>query len=387
MDENCLNVNVFTPGTDKPLPVFIYIHGGAFQIGFGDMNSHEPLLKSGKFVKVSFNYRLGIPGFLCLGTEDVPGNAGMKDQVAALRWVKDNIATFGGNPNDITLAGYSAGSASVDLHLLSEASRGLFNKIIPESGSAISSWAVQDDPVSTAIDFASTHNFKNIDDIYELEKFYKLASPEVLFSDHFFYRKDSEFAFVPCVEREKNNSFLYDAPLNILKSGKFNKVPALYGAANMEGLFRIPVFEEWKEEMNNNFAVFLPVNLAFVDEDEKRTIANKIKAFYFGDQNVGKNTMQAYVNYFSDIMFIYPLLKTINLFGDTGSVYAYEYSFVDGDNPHPFDPYRLGGAHHCAQSEALTYNLFKDDTAEPTKDYKEVRDMMSELWINFITTG
>lgn len=135
MKEDCLIANVYIPDTeDKNLPVYVYVHGGAFQLGWSNMLVPKALVSEHTIIIVTFNYRVGIHGFLCLGTEDAPGNAGMKDQVALLRWVKKNIPNFGGNPDDVTIGGHSSGSASVDLLMLSKSAEGLFNKVIPESG-------------------------------------------------------------------------------------------------------------------------------------------------------------------------------------------------------------------------------------------------------------
>lgn len=96
-------------------------------------------------VLVSFNYRVGIVGFLSLDDPslEVPGNAGLKDQTFALKWIKNNIQTFGGDPNDITLFGTSAGGASVHYHLISNQSKNLFNRAIAMSGTSLNtSWAL-----------------------------------------------------------------------------------------------------------------------------------------------------------------------------------------------------------------------------------------------------
>lgn len=151
MQEDCLIASVYVPDThENNLPVVVYVHGGAFQLGRGDMFIPTKLVAKHNIIAVTFNYRVGFHGFLCLGTEDVPGNAGMKDQVSALRWVKKNIASFGGNPDDVTIAGYSAGSAAVDLLMLSKMAEGLFNKVIPESGASIGQWTIQSDPLENA---------------------------------------------------------------------------------------------------------------------------------------------------------------------------------------------------------------------------------------------
>ena len=98
---------------------------------------HQPFI-----VGVGIQYRVASLGFLYFDTEDVPGNAGMFDQLMAMQWVKDNIAAFGGNPNNITLMGESAGACSVSLHLLSPLSRHLFSQAIMQSASATVPWGV-----------------------------------------------------------------------------------------------------------------------------------------------------------------------------------------------------------------------------------------------------
>lgn len=104
--------------------VVVYIHGGAFQFGAGIGYTPHYLLDGNDFVYVSFNYRLGPLGFASTGDEIVPGNNGLKDQVAALKWIQRNIAAFGGNPGAVTVTGMSAGGASVHYHVLSPMSAG-----------------------------------------------------------------------------------------------------------------------------------------------------------------------------------------------------------------------------------------------------------------------
>lgn len=93
-------------------------------------------------VFVAINYRLGILGFLSTGTKEAPGNNGLKDQVIALRWIRDHISKFGGDPNSVTLMGYSAGAMSTSMHLVSPMSRGLFHKAIVMSASVTMQWEI-----------------------------------------------------------------------------------------------------------------------------------------------------------------------------------------------------------------------------------------------------
>ncbi|MDR1780036.1 MAG: carboxylesterase family protein [Tannerella sp.] len=147
ISEDCLYLNVWTAATkaDEQLPVIVWIHGGGFSGGSGTVPLYdgEELAKKG-VVYVTINYRLGLLGFLAtpeLSAENpnhVSGNYGILDQIAALKWVKDNIAAFGGNPDCITIAGQSAGSMSVNCLLVSPLAKGLFHRAIAQSGSLIS---------------------------------------------------------------------------------------------------------------------------------------------------------------------------------------------------------------------------------------------------------
>ncbi|KAJ4446940.1 hypothetical protein ANN_13642 [Periplaneta americana] len=136
-DEDCLYLNVYTPqlpeagGATELLPVMFWIHGGAWMAGSGSTDLYGPqYLLDKEIVLVTINYRLGPLGFLSTGDEVCPGNNGLKDQVAALRWVRDNIAAFGGNPDSVTIFGESAGGANVHYHVLSKASRGERSRFI-----------------------------------------------------------------------------------------------------------------------------------------------------------------------------------------------------------------------------------------------------------------
>lgn len=147
MCEDCLRLNVYTPilpPTRKYLPVIVFLHGGAFHsLSAQSHNYAGPQnLMDRKIVLVTCNYRLGTLGFLSTGTKHAPGNNGLKDQVACLRWVQKNIAKFGGDPKSVTLMGHGAGAISVSLHLISPMSKGLFHKAILMDGSATAQWKV-----------------------------------------------------------------------------------------------------------------------------------------------------------------------------------------------------------------------------------------------------
>eukprot|EP00094_Tigriopus_californicus_P003297 TCALIF_03172-PA protein Name:"Similar to nlg-1 Neuroligin-1 (Caenorhabditis elegans)" AED:0.14 eAED:0.14 QI:0/0.92/0.71/0.92/1/1/14/10/968 len=144
-------------------PVLVFIHGESFSWGSGNLYDGRVLASYGNTIVVTFNFRLGVFGFL--NTNVNPGrkprmaNYGMMDQIAALKWIQENIAQFGGNPNAITLFGHQTGAAAIHFLMNSPAVvPGLFHRVIMMSGSAFSSWALVDDPVHYAVKLAAALN-------------------------------------------------------------------------------------------------------------------------------------------------------------------------------------------------------------------------------------
>jgi hypothetical protein len=147
MSEDCLYLNVFTPAGhvgrsrqgkfftgSKLLPVMVWLHGGAFQTGGARRPEYDGRrLAERDIIVVSINYRLGSLGFMVSSSDGLFGNFGLMDQRCALHWVKNNIQAFGGDPNNITLFGESAGAAMIGLHLLMEGAGTLFHKAIMQS--------------------------------------------------------------------------------------------------------------------------------------------------------------------------------------------------------------------------------------------------------------
>ena len=145
--EDCLFLNVFTPKPARPgdkLPVLVYIHGGGFTGGCGHEKHFDgPVWPQRGVIAVTLNYRLGPMGFVCLPQlkeeAGFTGNYGLYDQMTALKWVQHNIAAFGGDPDNITIMGQSAGAASVQMHCQSPMTDGLFSKAVMSSGCGLGS--------------------------------------------------------------------------------------------------------------------------------------------------------------------------------------------------------------------------------------------------------
>ncbi|XP_060591178.1 cholinesterase 1-like [Ruditapes philippinarum] len=146
-DEDCLYLNIYAPELneeEKPLAVMVWIYGGGFILGFSDMYLGHHLATHGRVIVVTLNYRLSVWGFLSTGDEHAPGNYGLWDQHLGIKWVHDNIAAFGGDPNRVTIFGESAGSASVFHQTLYPGNKGLFQRAIGQSGSVGNFWGLNE---------------------------------------------------------------------------------------------------------------------------------------------------------------------------------------------------------------------------------------------------
>ncbi|MFX1364712.1 MAG: carboxylesterase/lipase family protein [Promethearchaeota archaeon] len=138
-EEKCLTLNVWTPGIDDmKRPVLFWIHGGGFSFGSGSLTNGTNMVKFGDVVVISINYRLGIFGYIFI--QDEIANLGQLDQITALQWVRDNVMLFGGDPNNVTIFGESAGGAAVSTLLAMPPAKGLFNRVISQSGAAHPLW-------------------------------------------------------------------------------------------------------------------------------------------------------------------------------------------------------------------------------------------------------
>lgn len=194
-------------------------------------------------ILVTFNYRLEVLGFLCLDTENIPGNAGMKDQVFALRWVKKNIASFGGDPDNITVFGESIGSMSIAFHLATPMSRGLFNRAIMQSGVSTSYSCHPLDPKQRAIALAKKLG-KYTEDEHELYKFFKsqpiekliMANVSISLAENTGLFGELQYAIVNEKQFGDNERFFYGDQFDVHKTGIHKDVDVMIGYTPDEGI-------------------------------------------------------------------------------------------------------------------------------------------------------
>ncbi|KAG9510248.1 Neuroligin-4, Y-linked [Fragariocoptes setiger] len=245
--EDCLYLNVFVP-VDRATPVvnypvIVYIHGGEFKYGSKDHYSPEYLLDHG-VILVTINYRLGPLGFLSTDDLAAPGNVGLYDQIAALRWVKRNIQSFGGNNDDVTVMGHDAGAISASLLLLApHETKGLIHKVIAIGGSAFSPAAFHWNPRRQAHEFARELRCPDTQHTDQIIRCLRLKDWRVLMAtsrlSHNYEQNTHRLWFRPVLDRNSTYSLLRDLPHALYAQGNALNVPLMMGVAASEGTLEV----------------------------------------------------------------------------------------------------------------------------------------------------
>ena len=228
--EDCLFLNIFTPDSAKEgdnLPVLLYIHGGSFTGGCAhEKHLDGPVWPTQGVIGVTLNYRLGPLGFLCLPElqeeAGYTGNYGLFDQLTALSWVKDNIAAFGGDPQNITIMGQSAGAMSVQQHCLSPLSRGMFQKAVMSSGGGVNK-VLTATPVENHFAYwRKVMEYAGCDSLTQ----FRAVAPEILFEAWEKVKVELRNpGCFPCID----GRLVVGAGIPLLKAGKQHKIPYMAG--------------------------------------------------------------------------------------------------------------------------------------------------------------
>ncbi|EAT35318.1 AAEL012509-PA, partial [Aedes aegypti] len=336
-EEDCLFLNIYTTSLDNtdPLPTIFFIHGGAFMFGGKSFYGPDNMMKS-PLVLVTINYRLGALGFLSTEDDIIPGNFGLKDQATALKWVRQNIMNFGGHPDSITLSGYSAGSASVQLHYLSPMSRGLFKNGIGHSGSALNPWVLVEKSAEKAKSIAATvdcptDSSKNMLKCLRQKPAREVVSAVAPFFD-FLYNPFSPLGVV--IEKQSKNNprpFLANHPYKLMKSGKFHQVPLLLSVNEAEGLYPGAEFiskQEYLDSINKNWNQVLPSILDYQtsiqnDETRRDEISQTIKKRYLGRKMLSDNSFRDFIRIISNRLYFAGVVRSAQLMQKHAPVYLY----------------------------------------------------------------
>lgn len=402
--EDCLYLNVYTQDL-KPtslLPVMMFIHGGGYQSGSGNVKNYGPdFLVSHGVVLVTINYRLDALGFLCLDTEEVPGNAGLKDQVAALRWVKENISNFGGDASNITVFGESAGGASTVLHVISPLSKGLFQKAISMSGVPSCDWSLAFRPRERAFQLGRILGI-NTQDPKELLEYLQKVPASKLISQNPTLTSTEEitnnilkmYNFTPVVEKDFGQEhFLTEPPFTALANGRINNVDLFIGHTNEETLVGIPKFVNGYIPKYNRFLEMLVPRELLIQctPNTILDVSQKIHKHYFNSKPINKDTIKEFVKYANDACFVYDIHRFVGKLPKTGNNKRYFYRFSTLSERNVFGnqgaEYNIFGASHL---DDLMYlfdpkglNLKLD---KKSKEFKLIQ-FVNTIFTNFAKYG
>ncbi|XP_054286014.1 venom carboxylesterase-6-like [Macrosteles quadrilineatus] len=399
--EDCLTLNIYTTTLDSSAgyDVLVFIHGGAFQYGSGHPQTPEYIYNhEKKLVFVSINYRLGPFGFLSTGDEVVPGNMGLKDQVVALEWINRNIKSFGGNRNNIVLAGMSAGGVGVHLHYMAPLSRHLFSKGISMSGVALSkltkTWKASEGFENLASLFPDCEKEKSTQKIvdcltkipaYELNG--KLVSQNRPWGDFNTYEY-----FGPVVEKGSPKPFLDENPFHLLRKGKIKSAPWLVSATTAEGLFHADDFidhDSKMQELDQNWSLISPYLLQlkeYADESDLPDISDKVRKHYLGDKKISSETLNEIIRIISDRLYMNSIEHSVRLHAAASRAPVYMYIF-GYKGKQSFSKYlrRSKSNVGVCHIDDLIY-LLKMGRFDPHKDL-DVHNIMVKTWISFIKSG
>ena len=398
--EDCLVLNIYVPESafinEESLPVMAWIHGGGLTTGVSYYDDSGPQMYMDRdVVLVTINYRLGVFGFFSLGDDIVPGNAGLRDQNLALKWIKDNIFAFYGNSDKVTVFGESAGAQSVGYQMISPMSRGLFRRAILQSGTPLDSWASPLMP-----DFATMQRDKVLQKVgcgleNALACMQSKKPEELLIAT-------SDAAYAVVDSSYTTDSFLPADAEELLKSGQFDtEIEIMIGTTKDEGILMVleplsdpSLWHEYQEDFDYVGPLFLFQN-SILDEsritEEDILNAKKVFEYYLGSiDNFNEEHKQEVFDMFTDSSMLYGSFKTVNYFLEHEvSVYQYILTYVGDYSLTQFFGIEQAGVCHADDLFYLfnpTFGLYGNYTLTNQDDIN-LREEMTSAWTNFAKFG
>ncbi|KAJ8940289.1 hypothetical protein NQ318_000111 [Aromia moschata] len=364
--EDCLYLSVYTPvvpGSNASLAVMFYIHGGGFMNGNSLFNTVGPhYFMDYEVVIVTVHYRLGPFGFLSTGNTVIPGNYGLKDQAFALKWVKQNIKYFGGNPAEVTIFGQSSGAVSVGYHIISHQSASLFRGAIQQSGSVLSPHGYQRHAKNFAYALAQVLDptFSTNNSSQELLNLLQNASAKDIdtVSQNFSQGPGSMILsegswFAPVIECQHENAFITDYMYSSVENGDINKVPIIVGIMSEEAVSQaadITTFKSTVAQYDNNITFLVQGDMHIEDQNIKTLAGEAIRNIY--TDGMLQDNLGAAVRYFSDSFVSKSSIRQADLLSKHTNIYFYQFSYHGalGNN----DVY-VEGAGRVSHSEDMKY--------------------------------
>ncbi|XP_047392993.1 neuroligin-4, X-linked isoform X1 [Sciurus carolinensis] len=412
-NEDCLYLNIYVPtedgantkkiadditsnerGDDEDIhdqssrkPVMVYIHGGSYMEGTGNMIDGSILASYGNVIVITLNYRLGILGFLSTGDQAAKGNYGLLDQIQALRWIEENVGAFGGDPKRVTIFGSGAGASCVSLLTLSHYSEGLFQKAIIQSGTALSSWAVNYQPAKYTRILADKVGCNMLDTTDMVDCLRSKNHKELI--QQAITPATYHIAFGPVIDGD----VIPDDPQILMEQGEFLNYDIMLGVNQGEGLKFVDGIVDNEDGVTPNDFDFSVSN--FVDNlygypEGKDTLRETIKFMYtdWADKENPETRRKTLVALFTDHQWVAPAVATADLHAQYGSP-TYFYAFYHhcqsemkpswADSAHGDEVPYVFGIPMIGPTELFSCNFSKNDVM--------LSAVVMTYWTNFAKTG
>ncbi|XP_076018991.1 neuroligin-3a isoform X6 [Genypterus blacodes] len=408
-NEDCLYLNIYVPTEDGEnkgedlsdndgdededirdtgaKPVMVYIHGGSYMEGTGNMIDGSVLASYGNVIVITLNYRVGVLGFLSTGDQAAKGNYGLLDQIQALRWISENIGFFGGDSNRITVFGSGIGASCVSLLTLSHHSEGLFHRAIIQSGSALSSWAVNYQPVKYTRLLAEKVGCNVLDTLDMVDCLRKKSSRELVEQD--IQPARYHVAFGPVIDGD----VIPDDPEILMEQGEFLNYDIMLGVNQGEGLRFVENVVDSEDGVSGNdfdFSVSDFVDSLYGYPEGKDTLRETIKFMYtdWADRDNPETRRKTLVALFTDHQWVEPSVVTADLHARYGSP-TYFYAFYHhcqslmkpawSDAAHGDEVPYVFGIPMIGPTDLFPCNFSKNDVM--------LSAVVMTYWTNFAKTG
>ncbi|XP_030065310.1 neuroligin-3 [Microcaecilia unicolor] len=390
--EDCLYLNVYVPTEDDirdsgAKPVMVYIHGGSYMEGTGNMIDGNVLASYGNVIVITLNYRVGVLGFLSTGDQAAKGNYGLLDQIQALRWISENVAFFGGDPLRITVFGSGIGASCVSLLTLSHHSEGLFQRAIIQSGSALSSWAVNYQPVKYTRMLAEKVGCNVLDTVDMVDCLRQKSSKELVEQD--IQPARYHVAFGPVIDGD----VIPDDPEILMEQGEFLNYDIMLGVNQGEGLKFVESVVDAEDGVSGSdfdYAVSNFVDNLYGYPEGKDTLRETIKFMYtdWADRDNPETRRKTLVALFTDHQWVEPSVVTADLHARYGSP-TYFYAFYHhcqslmkpawSDSAHGDEVPYVFGIPMIGPTDLFPCNFSKNDIM--------LSAVVMTYWTNFAKTG
>ncbi|XP_033753252.1 fatty acyl-CoA hydrolase precursor, medium chain-like [Pecten maximus] len=414
LSEDCLQLNVYVPraiSTSEKKAVMVMIHGGSFLIGQAAADDPSFLALKDVIV-VSINYRLGIFGFLSTGDDVIRGNFAIWDMIESLKWVNRNIAAFGGDPERVTVFGESAGGFAASTLAVIPMNKGLFHRIIAQSGSVTSLMAFSRDPLRVAKAVAqelecipdpnATIDNKVLTDCFQTkttEELLEVQMNKTMNVEYFGYFSLQSVLW-PVVDAE----LFFEKPVVSLKDPNsevsifYRSLDVIAGTTSNEGSLTVYMFHEHQEKMNFDIKQGLPTPVLC------EVLGPAVARDMYGDESLSDAICKEYssedqlqqsknINYlYEDSCFVAPALQLVEFHAQertSSNTYHYVYSQeLNFTFMFPLPAWMDGmGAGHAMELPYLFGPASQNDKSLATEEGRAFTDVLVLYWTNFAKTG